>query len=314
MNRLKNFFKKISQEIHIPFRLSEKDGDILVDLISNKKKVILTEITIQSKKFVLEINEDYENCISLLKCYLEKELINLVKSKEEIIFDILRGKEYEEDFINEFITYKPLNLMLIYTNDNKAKIARTINNLSKNKDIILMIIDGCVLFIRKDPINIDNANELYNLLEKTVSKEIYITFGIVENHRELRERFKALKENIDLCLKYELPWKVYSENSLLVEKLIKCMDDKEKRYVYKRFNNIFSKLDSELIKTIDIFFSEGLNVSESADKLFIHRNTLLYRIDKIKKIINFDITNFNEALEFKILFLLWKESIFTNKL
>ncbi|WP_083935661.1 helix-turn-helix domain-containing protein [Clostridium sartagoforme] len=37
------------------------------------------------------------------------------------------------------------------------------------------------------------------------------------------------------------------------------------------------------MKTIEIFFSEGLKISESADKLYIHRNTLFYRIDKIKK-------------------------------
>ncbi|WP_409193638.1 helix-turn-helix domain-containing protein [Clostridium perfringens] len=45
----------------------------------------------------------------------------------------------------------------------------------------------------------------------------------------------------------------------------------------------------------------------------MHRNTLFYRIDKIKKIVNYDISNFNEAIEFKILFLLWKEARFKNK-
>ena len=84
--------------------------------------------------------------------------------------------------------------------------------------------------------------------------------------------------------------------------------------VYKQYNDLFSKLDPELIKTIDIFFSEGLKVSESADRLYIHRNTLFYRIDKVKKLINYDISNFNEAIEFKILFLLWKEAVYNNRL
>jgi len=96
--------------------------------------------------------------------------------------------------------------------------------------------------------------------------------------------------------------------------MIENVDEKEITRVYKEFNDIFSKLDEDLIKTIEIFFSEGLKISESADKLYIHRNTLFYRIDKIKKIVNYDISNFNEAVEFKILFLLWKESGYKNKL
>ena len=58
--------------------------------------------------------------------------------------------------------------------------------------------------------------------------------------------------------------------------------------------------------------NEGLKISESADKLYIHRNTLFYRIEKIKKLINYDISNFNDAIEFKILFLYWKEMKLNN--
>ena len=119
---------------------------------------------------------------------------------------------------------------------------------------------------------------------------------------------------MEICLKYDLPSKIYTENSLLLEKMIKNAEEKEINRVYKKYNDIFSKLDDDLIKTIEIFFSEGLKISESADKLYIHRNTLFYRIDKIKKIVNYDISNFNDAVEFKILFLLWKESGYKSKL
>lgn len=62
-----------------------------------------------------------------------------------------------------------------------------------------------------------------------------------------------------------------------------------------------------MINTIDEFVKTGLNISESARKLYIHRNTLIYRLDKIKKETGFDIRNFKEATVFITAFLVWRE-------
>ena len=62
-----------------------------------------------------------------------------------------------------------------------------------------------------------------------------------------------------------------------------------------------------MVKTIEVFFNCGLNLSEGAKELFIHRNTLIYRLDKVEKVTGVDIRDFNKATLFKILFTLWKE-------
>ncbi|MCI9302585.1 MAG: PucR family transcriptional regulator [Clostridium sp.] len=58
-----------------------------------------------------------------------------------------------------------------------------------------------------------------------------------------------------------------------------------------------------MIRTIEVFFKCGLNLSEAAKELYIHRNTLIYRLDKIQKITSYDIREFNNAMIFKIIFL-----------
>ena len=60
------------------------------------------------------------------------------------------------------------------------------------------------------------------------------------------------------------------------------------------------ELDEEMITTIKIFFENGLNISEAARQLYIHRNTLVYRLEKIEKVIGLDIRNFDNALTYKI--------------
>jgi len=57
--------------------------------------------------------------------------------------------------------------------------------------------------------------------------------------------------------------------------------------------------DEELNNTAQVFFENNLNISLASKKGFMHRNTLVYRLDKIKKILGLDIRNFNEAVVFE---------------
>ena len=59
--------------------------------------------------------------------------------------------------------------------------------------------------------------------------------------------------------------------------------------------------NEELVKTIDAFLQNDLNVLKTSKQTFMHRNTLLYRIEKIKKLVGLDIRHFEDALTMKIL-------------
>ena len=70
-------------------------------------------------------------------------------------------------------------------------------------------------------------------------------------------------------------------------------------------NEVFKKgsidsLDQETLYTIQKFFENNLNVSETSRKLFVHRNTLVYRLEKIKKLTGLDLREFDHAIVFKV--------------
>ena len=65
-------------------------------------------------------------------------------------------------------------------------------------------------------------------------------------------------------------------------------------------NGSIEKLDQETILTIQKFFDNSLNISETSRKLFIHRNTLVYRLDKIQKLTGLDLRQFDDAIIFKV--------------
>jgi len=56
-----------------------------------------------------------------------------------------------------------------------------------------------------------------------------------------------------------------------------------------------------MIYTIDMFFKKDLNLSDTARQLYIHRNTLVYRLDKVQKQTGLDLRSFEDAVTFKIL-------------
>ena len=65
-------------------------------------------------------------------------------------------------------------------------------------------------------------------------------------------------------------------------------------------------LDDETLQTIDKFFENNLNVSETSRQLFVHRNTLVYRLDKIEQLTGLDLRKFDDAVVFKVAVLVGK--------
>lgn len=195
MYGLRNSFKKISEEIQIPFKLIDKDGNILADFLSgiNIKK-ISCPITIPAEELTLETYENYSNCIGLLKCFLEQELVNTVKSKGEIILDILKGKEFSDDVLKEVIKYKPFKLILVYLNEKQLKKGlEIIRNNPLEEDSIIVTQDEYILIISKNEISKEKINELFNLINKNITKEVYMTYCNINKYKELKEKFEYLK-------------------------------------------------------------------------------------------------------------------------
>lgn len=93
-----------------------------------------------------------------------------------------------------------------------------------------------------------------------------------------------------------------------LSELVKSLEKPEREklltgYDLKRFAKIFE--DGSMMQTIDTFLGSGMNVSETARKLYMHRNTLTYRLNTIQRKTELDIRNFDMAVTFKLLHCLY---------
>ncbi len=92
--------------------------------------------------------------------------------------------------------------------------------------------------------------------------------------------------------------------------VIACLNPDEQAVICEKFLNpeIISVMkDKELIECINAFFKNNLNISETSRNAYLHRNTLLYRIDKIYKITGLNIRKFEEAMSFRLLTIVYEK-------
>ncbi|MFC4303921.1 PucR family transcriptional regulator [Cohnella boryungensis] len=133
-----------------------------------------------------------------------------------------------------------------------------------------------------------------------VGEPIVPSENVVRIVSTLRETM-FLGRKFHVGMQIHLPWLVH------LERLLSGIPETVRsRFVEEMMGRPDLFTDSETVATLDAFFSMDCNVSETAKKLFIHRNTLLYRLDKIKHEAGLDVRSFNDAVLVRILLLLYK--------
>ncbi len=99
-----------------------------------------------------------------------------------------------------------------------------------------------------------------------------------------------------------------SDGEVLLDRAVNSLSKAQREKLIEGYDlKLFAKVfeDRDMMGTLFCFFSENLNVSETARKLYMHRNTLIYRLNKIKRTTGLDVRNFYEAETFRILHTLY---------
>lgn len=138
-----------------------------------------------------------------------------------------------------------------------------------------------------------------------------VCVGIGEPKRDLSALNESLKEArraIDVGRMYRKNDHVFVYRSLLIERFLSDVPKElGTKYNSLLFNRKNARLfNDEMIHTIECFFENSLNLSETARQLYIHRNTLVYRLDKVQRVIGLDLRAFDDAVTFKMMMLLGK--------
>ena len=143
--------------------------------------------------------------------------------------------------------------------------------------------------------------------DSTLRNELFVRtvigIGTISEHlRSLADSYKEAQTAIEVGKVFDTEKSIINYENLGIGRLIyqlpTTLCEIFLSEVFKK--NTIESLDQETLFTINKFFENNLNVSETSRKLFVHRNTLVYRLEKIKKLTGLDLRLFDHAIVFKV--------------
>ncbi|MCG0276477.1 MAG: helix-turn-helix domain-containing protein [Thermosediminibacteraceae bacterium] len=280
---------EIKKQLKTPFAiLDKKERYVLIGEL--KEKQSRCTVNLCGSKYVLaaDLAPEQLSDFSLLL----KELINRKFSEKLIAF--LEGKGNAiEDLPN------PCGLILVKSSDS-FKLENFLESLFE--EMLFVKADDAFIFII--PVgDLDELKEtsfaLYQSLSEEISSRILICIGgLAKEPTELPVAYM----NAVKALQFASPFKVgvlnYTEMAL--EKLLASLPQESRHEFNIEIGRRIRGLDKEALKTIRTVLDCNLNLAEAARKLYIHRNTLMYRLDKISSQTGLDIRKFKDAVKMEI--------------
>ena len=241
------------------------------------------------------------------------EKYNKATFVKNIISDnILPGDVYVRAKELDFVTDLPRVVLLVRQID-KSDIAtlELVQGMfpDKQRDFVLSMSETDIVVIKELDSGMD-TKQVFRIAEdiiETTNAELLVKsvvgIGTVARHlRELADRYKEAQVAIEVGRVFETDKTVIHYENLGIGRIIyqlpTTLCEMFLSEVFKK--NPIESLDQETLYTINKFFENNLNVSETSRKLFVHRNTLVYRLEKIKKLTGLDLREFDHAIVFKV--------------
>ena len=248
---------------------------------------------------------------SIKQFYDEKyDRSNFVKNV--ILDNILPGDIYIKARELRFNTDATRVVLLIRINGSEdATVFDVIQNLfpDRNKDFVINISETDIALVKEVSGDIDpkDLESLAHSIADALSSEFYISAQVgigtaVVGIKDLSRSLKEAQVALEVGKVFDTEKDIISYDNLgfarLIYQLPTTLCEMFLQEVFKRGS--IDSLDQETLFTIQKFFENNLNVSETSRKLFVHRNTLVYRLEKIKKITGLDLREFDDAIVFKV--------------
>lgn len=244
--------------------------------------------------FMLNLVEFFEKQTNKNINIVEYNNQELGENKELVKFN---NKIYMIEFIDNILInkFKGHFYIIFQNNIDGDSLKRVLYNLYE--DINIFIYKKYLIINSNEILNIDKSTP--EIIESETYRNTFIIYlGKMYSKDLFLSRISILDEVLEFILKYNNS-KFLNLNDLMIYKIISLTNNKNLFDNLIDYENI-KKIDENLLHTGLNFIENDLNISKTSNALFLHRNTLIYRLEKIKESLNLDLKNFKDALVFYI--------------
>ena len=196
-------------------------------------------------------------------------------------------------------------------NEKDTNALETVRTLfaGKPRDFITAVDERNIIIVKELKQNegydnlMNTAKVIVDMLNTEAMSKVHVAYGTIVNEiKDISRSYKEAKMALDVGKIFYSERKVVAYNNLGIGRLIFQLPMPLcKMFIREIFDGKSpDDFDEETLVTINKFFENSLNVSETSRELYIHRNTLVYRLDKLQKSTNLNLRVFDDAITFKI--------------
>jgi carbohydrate diacid regulator len=195
--------------------------------------------------------------------------------------------------------------------------------IGKGRDFITAVDERNIILVKelRDSESYEDmeriAKTVLDMLNTEAMSKVHIAYGTIVNEiRDVSRSYKDAKMALDVGKIFYSDQHVVAYSNLGIGRLIYQLPVHLCRMFIREIFNGKSpdEFDEETLTTINKFFDNNLNVSETSRQLYIHRNTLVYRLDKLQKSTGLDLRIFEDAITFKIALMVVKYMNYIEKM
>ncbi|MBL4931272.1 PucR family transcriptional regulator [Clostridium paridis] len=311
MDSFKDYVRELMNKFPYIIEVTDKNGDYICESTKIKKlEGIHFPIQYNDIVYYIEIEKKEETSIPLLKFIFEEKLKEVQELKGNELFNLIKGNSSFKE--NDEIINKILDkgtLILIKAKNHCKEVYDIVKYSYNNEEEYRYCIweEYVVLLGIFDEVYDHCKSILHNVQELNI-RSPRIALEALNGKTNIEEALKSLKSLIELSDRVGIRKEILTSSNIIFERVMDGINNSLKEEIIATYENYLDSQDSDTLKTIETFFQRDLNISDASKELFVHRNTLLYRLDKIKREISMDLRNFNEAMTFYVIYFVWKSN------
>ncbi|MDV4149473.1 helix-turn-helix domain-containing protein [Clostridium sp. AL.422] len=297
MGAIVELLDEVCKKTNIKIRLLDSNNNEIYDNLPTTESKVMRKISVNNREHKIILEKDDIKIIPMVEYVLNKCIIN-----ENIILELLEGKK-QWDVLSESLLTKSDKMLLIETNKEEEAL-EIVRDTYINTDIYVGEIYDRIIVIGNLEDEKDHAFSLKETILQTLGVKAKISISDLDYTFDgFKNGYNGAVQALEIGKLFEIKPEIYCLKDMYLEKAIFNLSSEYSQELKEKYKDIFKGFNYELIQTLEEILRCDLSLTKASKNLYVHRNTLMYRIEKIKKETGFDIRNFKEATFLYILYM-----------
>lgn len=297
MGAIVELLNELCNDTNIKIRLLDVNNNEIYDNLPSRESKVMRKVTIDNEQYKIILEQEDMRIIPIVEYLLNKCI-----KKENIVQELLEGRK-QWDVLKESIITKA-NKMLLIESNKEDEVLEIIRDTYLDNDFYVGEIYDRIIVVG----NLEDEKEHAFSLKETIIQILGVNAKISISDLDgtfkgFKNSYKAAVQALDIGRRFKIKPEIYCLKDMYLERAIYNLSNEYSQNIKEEYKNIFKGFNYELIQTLEEILKCDLSLTKAAKNLYIHRNTLMYRIEKIKKETGFDIRNFKEATFLYILYM-----------